>query len=186
MLVGLAAQGLELRTHAVRRLAFFRLFRRVAVSVHDYPQCCPPTGGRLRVRSLADGALAVGLQGSAQQLGRDVDDRNDPLVRHARRTDDPEYAHRSVFVLIWGRDNTIRIQELVSRFVADEDLDAVRLHALVQQVQDVALPTEGLEQALQIYVRDLVEAHEIRLAGDDELWRGLDLRKNLLRHLDGL
>src|SRR5678816_1870767 len=132
MLVGLAAQSLELRIHAVRRLGFFRWFRRVAVSVHDYPMCCPPTGGRLRIRSLADGELAVGLQGSAQQLGCDVDDRNDPLVRHARWTDDPEDAHRSVFVRIWGCDDTIRIKELVSRFVADEDLDAIRLHALVQ------------------------------------------------------
>src|SRR6185503_17854363 len=71
--------------------------------------------------------------------------------------------------------------------MADEDLDAIGLHALVEQMQDVALPAERLEQALQsLYVGDLVQPHEIRFAGHDELGRRLRFREHLLRHLDRL
>ena len=44
---------------------------------------------------------------------------------------------------------------------------------------------ERLEQALQLLdVRKLLEAHEIRLAGDHELRSRLASGKTLLRHLD--
>src|SRR5688572_16163476 len=69
-------------------------------------------------RLFASGGLTAGLQGSAQQLGGDVDDRNDSLIGHPRRTDDTEDAHRIVLGGIRGRDDTIRIEELVSGLMA--------------------------------------------------------------------
>ena len=37
----------------------------------------------------------------------------------------------------------------IARLVTDEDLHALGAHALIEQVQDVALGSERLEQALQ-------------------------------------
>ncbi len=51
--------------------------------------------------------------------------------------------------------------------MADEDLHALAVQALVQQVQDVALLVEGLEQPPQaVHVRQLGESHQVGLAGD--------------------
>ncbi len=74
--------------------------------------------------------------------------------------------------------------------MADEDLHAVGAHALVEQVQYVALLVERIEQALQLLdVGELGEAHQIRLAGDHDVGGHLavgTLAEHLLRHADGI
>ena len=71
--------------------------------------------------------------------------------------------------------------------MADEDLHPFRPHALIEQVQDIVLLTEGLEERLQrLDVGQTPAAHEIRLAGEHELGLRLRIREDLMRHLDGL
>src|SRR5690606_25228286 len=75
--------------------------------------------------------LVAGVQGTAEQFRRDVDDRDDPLVGHARRSDHAEDPDGVVLGRIRGRDDATLLEDLVARFLADEDLHAVGVQALV-------------------------------------------------------
>jgi len=94
-------------------------------------------------------------------------DRDDPLVGHAGGADDAEDAHHGVAVAVGRGDHAAVIEDTVSRLVADEDLHAFGLEALIEQVQEVALLVEGLEQPAQLLdTGELGDPHEVRLALD--------------------
>src|SRR5262245_59118523 len=85
-----------------------------------------------------------------EDLRGDVDDRNDALVGHARRANDSDDAHDLVVVAVRRGDHAAVVENPVSGFLADEDLDSVGAQAVIEQVEDVALLVECLEQPAQL------------------------------------
>ena len=71
--------------------------------------------------------LALRLQGTAKQPGRDIDDRNDALISHSGGPDNAKHAHGVVLYGVGGSDDTTFVQKLVPGLLADKDLDTVRI-----------------------------------------------------------
>src|SRR3989344_1762049 len=109
-------------------------------------------------------------QGGAQKLGGDVHDRDHLLEGHACRADDAERADHDAVDTVRRRHHAAFAQRRVAGFGADEDFHATGAHALVQQMQQVALGAEGVEQQAQLaYIRQVGDVHQIGLAADHEL-----------------
>src|SRR3569832_343012 len=89
------------------------------------------------------------IQGGTEQLGCDVDQRNHPFVRHARGPDHAQHAQRPAARPVGRGHHAAIAQHFITRFIADEDLHAVAVDALIQQMQNVALLRKGLEQLTQ-------------------------------------
>src|SRR5262249_27091494 len=132
--------------------------------VKPRPRRAPWHGGPWAPRGWGS---APRIQGGAEQFSGHLDDRNDAFGGHSRRTKDPEHPDPGLAGRVRGRDHAAVIEDLVAGLVADEDLHAFRLQAVVEQVQEIALLVEGLEQAAQLLdAGELGHAHEVGLPLD--------------------
>src|SRR3569833_2879397 len=123
------------------------------------------------------------IQGGTEQLGGDVDQRNHPFVRHARGPDHAQHAQRPAARPVGRGHHAAIAQHFITRFIADEDLHAVAVDALIQQMQNVALLRKGLEQLTQhSYIREFGKAHEIGLTREHVVALARPLLR-LLRHV---
>src|SRR5690606_28325464 len=94
--------------------------------------------------------LAAGFPGAAEQLRGEIDDRDHPLVGDAGRADDAEHAHGVVVGRVRGGDDAALLEHLVAGLMADEDLHAFGVQALIEQAQHVVLLAERIKQRLQL------------------------------------
>ena len=109
----------------------------------------------------------MGIQGRAEKSGGEIDDRDHPLIGHARGPDHTEHADHFVVGRIRRGDDAAIVQDLEAGFVADEDPHALGLEALIQEVQEVALFIERLEEPPQaLDAGKLRDPHQVCLARD--------------------
>jgi hypothetical protein len=73
-----------------------------------------------------------GIQGVAEHPRRQVHDRDDPVVGHAGRADDPQHADRLAVQHVRCGHEDVVVQDVVPGLLADEDLHAFGPEALVQ------------------------------------------------------
>src|SRR5581483_4503619 len=121
----------------------------------------------------------------AQKPGGEVHDRDNTFIGHTRRSDYAKRADRTMIDGIRGGHDAAIFEHGITRFRADEYLDPVDTHALIEQVQQVALRGERLEEFAQFFdVPEIGNIHQIRLAAHDQLVRvALIRRKDLARHV---
>ena len=74
-------------------------------------------------------------ESAGNEAGGDVHDRDDPLIVHAGRADDAQYAQHPSFHRLGRGHYAAFFQCLETGFLADENLYTVRVQALVKQMQ---------------------------------------------------
>src|SRR4030095_15356754 len=113
-------------------------------------------------------------QGIRQQLGRDVDDRDHPLVRHSRGTNDAKGPEDLAIDFIWRRDDAAFVERRKTGFAADEKMHPLGALADVEQMQQRRLLLEDFEQAPQpLHVRrEVFRMQKILLARHNQILAG--------------
>ena len=78
-------------------------------------------------------------QRAAQELGGDIDDRDDALVGHSRRADDADRADDLAVDFVGRGDDAAFVERRQSGFAADEDLDAVGASGVPRLISTIAV-----------------------------------------------
>src|SRR3569623_2558547 len=87
-------------------------------------------GAVAHANTLAIWGSMAGIQGSAEQLGGNVDDGDHALIGHAGGAYRAAHAQRFAVAAVGRRHHAAIAQYLIARFVAEEDLHAVAAEAL--------------------------------------------------------
>src|ERR1700730_13386887 len=106
-----------------------------------------------------------------QEPRGDVDDRDDPLIRHLGRADDAEGADDLAIDFVRRGDHAALVERSQSRLAADEQVHAVRTLAQIEKMKERSFLLEDFEQPAQpVHVRRQIRrGEEVLLAGHHEI-----------------
>src|ERR1700674_6078442 len=84
-----------------------------------------------------------------QEPRGNVDDRNDPLIRHSGRADDAERADDLAIDFVRRGDHAALVERRQSRLAADEQVHALRALAQIEKMKQRSFLLEDFEQPAQ-------------------------------------